>query len=173
MELTAFITYEQYRDAYAAIKPSPTQLRATQRILTPAVSAFAGIMLIYVPTTRNLFFWMLALYAPLVFAVQRWSRARYDGCLRELFDRNKDAMNGQKMKVDELGISGSGGENAFSYSYKWSAFQRCIEVPDGYLFLPTPDTFVRIPFESLSIEQRRQILVWSSSISHSLRATKE
>lgn len=170
MKVTAYISYEQYRDAYAALKPAVKKQRSTLQIAALVISTFAVAMLVFIPPTRNIFGWTLAAYGPLAYGLQIWSKAKYDRCLRQLFDRNKNYMNGQKMKIDEYGISGSGADDVFSYSYAWSAFQLCIEMPDGYLFLPTPDTFVRIPSESLTVEQRREILVWSGSVPHSFAA---
>jgi YcxB-like protein len=71
-------------------------------------------------------------------------------------------LNGQHMDINESGIVGQWADGKASYQFKWSAFERFIDLPDAILFLPNSVSFVRIPKDSLSSEDQQVIKRWGA-----------
>ena len=83
----------------------------------------------------------------------------------QAYTAQEKQLQGQLMDVDESGIIGQWADGNASYQYKWSAFERFIDLPDAFLFLPNSVSFVRIPKVSLSVEDQQDIKRWSGESS--------
>ena len=65
------------------------------------------------------------------------------------------------MDIDESGIRGQWHDGSASYQYQWSAFERFVEMPDGFLFLPNATSFVRVPRILLSLDEQEVLKKWA------------
>ena len=108
------------------------------------------------PATRD---FALGFYFPLA-VLYFWSKFRTKSCLKQVYEAQKKQLNGQRMDVDETGISGQWNDGNASYQFKWSAFESSLDLPDAFLFLPNSASFVRIPKESLNGDEQREIKRW-------------
>ena len=48
--------------------------------------------------------------------------------------------------------------------HRWQAFIKRIEMPDAFVFLSSPNHFIRVPKDALSSSDREHILHWSSTV---------
>ena len=111
----------------------------------PALTAYGVMVLIW------------AVCKPLA----RRSRNEY---FRRSYADEQAALNDQVLTIDESGIGCDEGNGKLTSHYTWGAFVSCIGMPDAFLFLPSPNRFVRIPKGALSESDRERIEQWSSRI---------
>lgn len=76
----------------------------------------------------------------------------------------QERLNNQILTIDESGICCDEGNGRVISHYTWSAFIKCIDMPDAYVFLPSPNSFVRVPKASLSQAEIELLLQWSGAI---------
>ena len=100
------------------------------------------------------FFLVLALFLVLLSV---WSKRRAKYCLKQTFEVQRKQLNGQVMDIDDSGISGQWENGNAAYQYKWSAFEGFLDLPNEFLFLPNSVSFVRIPKDSLSLDEQQMI----------------
>jgi hypothetical protein len=81
--------------------------------------------------------------------------------LKQAYKAQEKQLNGQQMEISESGISGQWADGSASYQYKWSAFERFMDLPDAFLFLPNSVSFVRIPKDSLTPDEQQTIHGWA------------
>jgi hypothetical protein len=93
-------------------------------------------------------------------AISKWSKIRYDQCLKKNYQAQEKQLCGQPMTIMEEGISGKSADLTSSYEFQWASFSRLIDLTDGLLFLRNSVSFVRIPKSSLTNDEVRQIMEW-------------
>jgi hypothetical protein len=81
-------------------------------------------------------------------------------CLKRSYKAQEKYLNEQQMDLSENGISGHSMDGTIRYEYKWSAFERFIDIPDAFILLPNATSFIRIPKKSLTVEDQQQIRRW-------------
>ncbi|MBW8869282.1 MAG: YcxB family protein [Acidobacteriales bacterium] len=166
MRLHPRINFEQYRDSCQAlveVKPQKAPKRSWQEyVILSIVCLVIGISPKIPPLRVPVFtaVGVLILYA--LFATQRAKgiRERY---LRAIFIEEQQRLSNQTLTIDESGISCDEGNGRVTSHYTWNAFIECIDTPDAYLFLPSSNSFVRVPEESLSQSEIELLLQWSGA----------
>jgi hypothetical protein len=167
MRIQPRITFEQYlatHRAVLAVKSSPVQKRSWRYYLALAVGCLALGIAAQSPLTRvpALFLFVgMILYAVIITALSRRSRNQ---CMRRIYTEEQPALNDQVLTIEESGITSDRGNGQISLHCRWDAFIYSIELPDAMIFLPTPNTFVRIPRADLSPSDDQRIREWSSGI---------
>jgi hypothetical protein len=85
-------------------------------------------------------------------------------CLRRFYDEEQAKLNDQLLTIDESGIACNQGDGqAFSH-HTWAAFIHHVDMPDAFLFLPSPNTFVRVPKTTLTTSEQDLVRGWSSTV---------
>ena len=92
-----------------------------------------------------------------------WCKWQANHSLRKTYEIQKKQLNGQIMNIDESGISGQWEDGGATYQYRWSAFEGFRDLPDGFLFFPNAAVFVRIPTDSLTLDERQTIHRWAQA----------
>jgi hypothetical protein len=164
------ITLEQYRAALEAIrKPSDKRFGRSQwlRVAVIITLSFSIFIAVKTPDTQRSSLVVLISLATLYLALSLLTRFKTKSCLKQAYTAQEKQLQGQRMDVTESGIIGQWADGNASYQYKWTAFERFIELPDAFLFLPNSVSFVRIPKTSLSVEEQQDIKRWSGA-SHCL-----
>lgn len=168
MEITASISFEQYKTALAALqapttgRPNKTK-RPYKAFGISALIAISFLLADYAHGARDnaaIAFVALFLLYGLCLALKQWGKVRHETCLKKVYEAQEKQLSGQLMSINEQGISGSTADLTYAYQYRWASFVRLIDLSDGLLFLPNSVSFVHIPKESLSSEELRQIMAW-------------
>jgi hypothetical protein len=162
------ITFEQYRATLEAMrKPAERRFGKTQwyRIALIVIFSFSLTIAIKTPSTQKSSLAGFIILILLLSALWLWAKFRTQSCLKQTYDAQEKQLNGQHMDIDESGIVGQWADGTASYQYKWSAFERFIDLPDAFLFLPNSVSFVRIPKGSLSSDEQQDIREWADSSS--------
>ncbi|SNT24136.1 YcxB-like protein [Granulicella rosea] len=161
IEIVASMSLPEYREVCRAIgatrrRISPTGLRVLTvvgltlcfeaTVLSP-LSHLAKLELILLP---YLLAGVFALYIRRAVALS--------------YRKQKKLLQRQTMHIDETGISGEWKGGDRTYRYAWSAFEHCIEIEGGYLFLLPAAGFVRVPKAALSPEEHAQLCAWSANV---------
>ncbi len=73
-------------------------------------------------------------------------------------------LNDQVLTIDESGISCDRGNGQAVSDHTWNAFVKSIDMPDAYVFLPSPNTFIRVPKETLPLSELELVWHWSSMV---------
>ena len=87
-----------------------------------------------------------------------------DKCLRSIFAEEQDFLNNQLMTIDQSGIACDMGGGKVSTHHTWTSFIKRIDLPDAYLFLPSPNSFIRVPKQSLSLSDLELVWRWSTMV---------
>jgi hypothetical protein len=166
MQIRPRITFEEYLATYQAMRAvKPKSNRRSWRYYTfllisclvfgvavespptriPALSAFGGMLLLVV----------------IRLATVRHSQAK---CMRGVFAEEEFALNDNVLTIDDSGISCTRGNGLVGSHYRWAALIYFIEMPDALLFMPTPNSFVRVPKQDLSASDDQKIREWSAVI---------
>lgn len=167
MRFQPTISLEQYRDACRAVmaaKPKRPQRRPWKEAIVLTVASFVLVVALQIPVARIVSFTILALL--LLFSVickplSKWSQER---CLRKIYCEEQEKLNGQVLTIDEAGISCDQIDGQATAYYRWPGFTKRMDRPDEFLFLPSPNSFVRIPKERLELSDRELIWQWSSMV---------
>lgn len=85
-------------------------------------------------------------------------------CLRRFYSEEQSRLNDQVLTVDESGISCERGNGEMVSRHTWLAFIHSIEMPDAFVFLPSPNSFVRVPKEPLTPSECDLIREWSAGV---------
>jgi hypothetical protein len=166
LHIVATISFEQYKASLDALrKPAERRYGKTKwlRIFFITFFSFSLFIAIKTPSTQQsslLGFILLVLFFS---AIWLWAKFRTQSCLKQAYTAQEKQFNGQHMDINESGIVGQWADGAVIYQYKWSAFERFIDLPDAILFLPNSVSFVRIPKEALSSEEQHEIKRWGAS----------
>lgn len=163
MHIVATISFEQYEAALAAMrKPAERKFGKTKwlRVLFITVFSFSLVIAIKTPSTQGSALAGFILLVLLLSALWLWAKFKTRSCLKQAYKAQERQLNGQQMEINEGGIVGQWANGSVSYQYRWSAFERFIDLSDAFLFLPNSVSFVRIPKESLSAEQQQEVKRW-------------
>jgi L-lactate permease len=152
------ITFEQFNATVSAMRKSTSK---TKWLRIALIVVFSFSIVIMAKTSSNgqfpaiISITLLALFIFGLFAkyIAHW-------CLKRSYKTQEKQFNEQHMDLSETGISGHSTDGTVSYRYDWSAFERSIELPDAFLFLPNKTSFIRIPKDVLSTEQIRELKRW-------------
>lgn len=161
------ITFEQYRNtcqAVAAAKPKKVRKRSWKEYMVVAVVCLALGLASQVPAARVP---ALTLFAVLIlcriFSKPLANRSQ-ERCLRVIYSEEQETLNGQVLTIDESGISCDQANGQATSHQTWRALMRRIDMPDAFVFLPSPNSFVRVPKEMLPLSDRELIWQWSSTV---------
>jgi hypothetical protein len=91
-------------------------------------------------------------------------RRSRDKCIRRFYAEEEPALNDQVLTIDESGISCVQGNGQVTSHHRWTAFAYYIEMPDALIFLPSPNSFIRVPTKVLTPADGQRIREWSSSV---------
>ncbi|HEY2861587.1 MAG TPA: hypothetical protein VGJ21_24475 [Terracidiphilus sp.] len=167
MQIRPKITFEEYlatHRAILAVKPKSGQLRSWWYYPVLLVTALAFGIAAQFPPTRipalSIFAGMI-IYAAIVTALAKRSR---DKRMRRIFAEEEFALNDQVLTIDQSGISYVRGNGQATSHHRWDAFLYSTEMPDAIVFLPTPNTFIRVPKQHLSAADDQSIREWSAGI---------
>jgi hypothetical protein len=84
--------------------------------------------------------------------------------LKRFYSDEQVKLNDQVLTIDESGISCDQGNGQITSKHTWQAFIKRIEMPDAFIFLPSPNSFVRVSKESLTPSDHQLIWEWSSTV---------
>ena len=87
-----------------------------------------------------------------------------DKCFRSIFAEEQDFLNNQLMTIDQSGIAFDMDAGKVSTHHTWTSFIKRIDLPDAYLFLPSPNSFIRVPKQSLSLSDLELVWRWSTMV---------
>jgi hypothetical protein len=167
MRLQPKITFEQYRASYrliAATKPKATKTRSWQECIVLAVVCLVLGLAPHFPPARTPAF---TLYAVLILCwifCKPLARRSQDRSLRRFYADEQAKLNDQVLTIDESGIACDQGNGQAKSHLTWQAFIRLVDVADAFVFLPSPNTFVRVPKETLTAADQELIRKWSSIV---------
>jgi len=167
MELRPQISFEQYEAVIGIL--SASKLKAVQG--NSWLNYFSLIVTcLVVGLTPQLFPLRIPAMAIGVFLILVWllckplaKRSRRKQ-LRLIYDEEQAKLNDQVLTLDASGISCDQSNGELTSHYAWDAFSTRIDMHDALLFLPSPNSFVRVPTAALTISDRELILEWSSHI---------
>lgn len=163
LQIVTTLSFEQFRAAVLATRKQFTQQNKRTywlRIVFVIVLSFS-IAIAMQTSSEHLGDFLLVLLILAVLLVI-WCKWRSDNCLRKTYEAQKNQLNGQTMRIDESGISGQWKDGGASYQYGWSAFESFLELPDGFLFFPNLVSFVRVPKDSLSLDEQQTLKRWAA-----------
>lgn len=170
MRLKPTITFEQYSATHAAVmaaKPKRGHKRSWQEY---ALLVFVCLMFGLAPQSPATRIPALTIFAVLVLCwifQKPLARRSQEKCLKRFYDEEQAKLNDQVLTVNEAGIScDQSNGNAVSHQ-TWQAFINSIDLPDAFLFLPSPNTFIRVPKETLTPSECDMIREWSAAIPRS------
>jgi hypothetical protein len=167
MRLRPTITFDQYKATFrviAAAKPKVDHKRSWQYYLVLALVCLALGLAPHFPPTRIPAFTLYvalmlcwAFYKPL-------AKHSQEKCLRRFYDQEQAKLNDQILAIDETGISCNQGDGQAVSHQTWRAFILCIDTPDAFVFLPSPNTFVRVPKTTLTPSEQDLIRQWGLAV---------
>ena len=162
------ISIEQFRDsclAVAAVKPKVGRKGRTWKeyvsialvclACAPAPQFHAARVPLLTAFAIFLLFWLLA--RPL-------ARHSYEKSLQSIFSEEQTSLNDQFLTIAESGISCDRGQGKWTSHHTWKAFKARIDMPDAFLFLPSPNSFVRVPKDQLTPAEIKLLIEWSGSV---------
>ena len=167
MRIHPTITFEQYRDTcriVIAAKAKRPQRYTWKGYLALAVACLVLGIAPQIPAARQP---ALTIYVLLILCwifwkpLAKWSQER---CLRRIYSEEQEKLNGQILTIDEGGISCEFTDGLTTSHHRWQGFKKRIDLPDSFLFLPTPNSFVRVPKDALELPERELIWEWSSMV---------
>lgn len=160
-------TFEQFRDTCQAITSAKTKsfrYRSwRENVLLGVVCLVIGLAA-QVPVARVA---ALTLFAAMVLfwilskPLGKRSRER---CLRNLYAEEQSWLNEQVLTIDESGIASVHVNGLATSHHRWQAFIKRIDMPDAFVFLSSPNHFIRVPKDALSSFDRDNIWQWSSMV---------
>ena len=167
VQIRPTITLGQYRDALKAVtaaKPKPVQTYLWWHYVILALICLAfglGIDFRVTRVSALTAYGVMVLIWAVCKPLAKRSRNEY---FRRFYADEQATLNDQVFMIDELGIACDETNGKLTSHYTWGAFVSCIDMADAFLFLLSPNRFVRIPKETLSESDRERIEQWSSRI---------
>ena len=162
VQIVATISLEQFQTAVAATRnhfAKKNKKNSWLQIVFFVVIGFSIAIAMQTPS-EYLRGFCLGLYAFAVLLVI-WCKLQSNRPLRKSYEVQQKQLNGQIMNIDGSGISGRWENGDASYQYRWSAFDSFLELPDGFLFFTNPLFFVRIPKDTLNMDEQQTIRTWA------------
>ncbi|MGO4518356.1 YcxB family protein [Terriglobus sp. 2YAB30_2] len=160
------ISFEQYRDtlqAVVAMKPKRVPKRSWPEYVILGVVCLAVGLSPQVPPIRVPTYTMVVVYVLYALFSGLLAKRTREKCLRAIFMEEEAGLNDQVLTIDESGIFSDRGNGQVTAHFAWSAFIKCIDMSDAYVFLPSPNGFVRVPKEPLSQAEVELLLRWSGA----------
>ncbi len=167
MQIQPTITFEQYRDTCRAVLAAKTKRvrhRSWIEYLVLGIVSLALGLAFLDPISRVP---AITIYGVMILCwilnkpLAKRSQVR---CLRAMFAEEQESLGGQVLTIDESGISCDRFNGQATSHHSWRAFIKLIDMPDAFLFLPTPNQFIRLPKELLAAADRELVLQWSSTV---------
>jgi hypothetical protein len=168
MRLHPTITFEQYRDtcqAVAAAKPKEgAHKRSWKTYVSLSLACLAVGLSPQIPQVRMPILVTFSIFA-LCWILSRLLAKRYqDRCFRKVFGEEQEWLSNQVLTIDESGITCDMSDGQATSHHTWRAFIKRIDTPDAYIFLPSPNGFIRVPKELLTSSDLDLVRQWSSTI---------
>lgn len=167
MRLQPNITFEQFKAAYRVIeaaKPKVTRKRSWRYYVVLAIVCLVLGLAPHFPPARIPAF---TLYAVLLFCwalSKPLARRSQEKQLKRFYSDEQAKLNDQVLTIDESGISCDQSNGQATSHLTWQAFIKRIDLPDAFVFLLSPNRFVRVPKEMLESSDHQLIWEWSSTI---------
>ena len=161
------ITFEQYRDtcqAVAAAKPKGVRQRSWKGYVGLGIVCLAVGLSPQIPAARIPALTIFVTFALLWIISKPLGRRSQERCFRTMFSEEQELLNNQTLTVDESGIACDGCNGQATSHQTWQAFVKRIDMPDAFVFLPSPNSFIRVPKEILPSSDRELIWQWSSTV---------
>jgi hypothetical protein len=160
-------TFEQFRDTCQAVSSARTKhfrhRSWRENVLLGVVCLVFGLAA-QVPVARVAaitLFAVMVLFWILSKPIGKRSRERW---LRDLYAEEQTWLNEQVLTIDESGISSDHVNGLVTSHHRWQAFTKRIDMPDAFVFLSSPNHFIRVPKDALSSSDREHVLHWSSTV---------
>jgi len=167
MRILATITFAQYRDTIRAVvsaKDKRVQPRSWKENVALAIVGLALALALQVPVARAPVFTLFAVMILCWIFSKPIARRSQERCLKAIYSEERETLNGQVLTIDETGISCDRDHGQVSSHFAWQAFVKRIDMPDAFVFLQSPNSFVLVPKETLSSSDRELIWQWSSTV---------
>lgn len=167
VQIKPTITCEQYLAALKAViaaKPKVVRTYLWWEYVILALICLAFGLGVQFRATRIPALTAYAVVVLFVVACKPLTRRSQNNYFRRIYAEEQATLNDQVFTVDELGIACDESNGKLTSHYTWGAFVSCIDMADAFLFLLSPNRFVRIPKETLSESDRERIEQWSSRI---------
>jgi hypothetical protein len=167
MRIQPTITFEEYFATHRAIlaaKPNTGHKRSWRYYLLLAILCLTLGIAAQSPPTRVPTWTLIAAMILLAVVAKALGRRSRDNCMRRFYAEEEPALNDQVLTINESGISCVRGNGRVTSHHSWSAFIYCIRMPDATIFLPTPNTYIRVPATVLTPADDQKIREWSSAI---------
>ena len=167
MRFRPTITFEQYRatcKAVAAAKSKAAGNRSWFGSVGLGVVCLALGLSLQIPAARIPALTALAVLALCSILSKPFAKRSQDRCFRTIFSEVQEALNDQGLLIEETGITCDRGNGLAVSHSAWKAFIKRIEMPDAYVFLPTPNSFIRVPKQKLALPEQELVMKWSSTI---------
>lgn len=167
IEIVASMSLPEYREVCRSIRPRRRRRisRTGRRALELAGCGLYIALVAGLPLTRvakiEMYLFPLLMGAAFTLYVRRAITLSYR--------RQQGMLQNQTMQIDAAGVAGEWKDGAMTYRYAWNAFEHCIELTSGFIFLLPAAGFVRVPKAPLSTDEQAQVRAWSGAISHELR----
>jgi len=161
------ITFEQYAAtcrAVAGAKPGAVRRRSWKGYVGLGVACLAFGISLQVPGASVVAFTVFATLILGWVLSKPLTRQSQERCLRAIFAEEQGMLNDQVLTVDESGISCDMGGGKATSHHAWNVFMRRIDMPDAYIFLPSPNSFIRVPKETFSLSELELVWRWSSGV---------
>jgi len=168
MRFQAKITFDQYKDtclAVAAAKPGKgNHKKSWKGYVSLALVCLALGLSPQLPGARVPAFVIFSIIVLLGILSKPLARRSQDRCFRSIFSEEEQFLNGQLLTVDESGITCDRIDGQATSHNSWQSLTKRIDTPDAYIFLPSPNSFIRVPKEFLSKSDLELIWKWSSMV---------
>ncbi len=167
MRLEPKITFEQYKTTIAAVasaKSLKRHNRSWRYYVIYAMVCLAIGLAAQSDATRAPILAVLLSFMIVGILVKPLTKRSREKCLRRIYDEEQSMLNNQVLTIDESGISCNHDNGKAVLHLTWQAFSYSIDMPDAFLFLPSPNTFVRVPKETLTPSEQDLVREWSSGI---------
>jgi len=161
------ITFEEYRytcQAIAATKSRSITKQSWKGFAALAIICLVAALFLQIADARLPALILLAGVAICWMFSKFLVRRSEDRCFRTLFDEEKEVLNNQVLTIDESGISCLMCNGQATSHHTWNAFIKRIDVSDAFIFLPSPNSFIRVPKQMLSMSELETVWRLSSAV---------
>ena len=118
-----------------------------------------GLVMHFEPT-RVPAFTLLCAYLVFLLTASSYRKRLSRKRLRQFFEEERDRLNGQILHLHAKGVTGTHTGGHYITEETWQAFTRRLDFPEKWLFLRSPDSYLRITKPA----DRQCILDWSAGV---------
>jgi hypothetical protein len=167
MVIHPHISLNQYKATYRAViaaKPKVAKSRSWRYyVVLAGISLGFGVAVQFKPAQAPV---LAICAAALIFSLlcKPLVRQSQEKQLERFYTEEQDTLSNQVITIDESGIFCSSEDERSRSHYDWRAFVYYIDMPDAFVFLPSPNTFVRIPKDLLTPSDDQAIRDWSRAL---------